>query len=328
MSAVPFKGTFDGDGHAISNLRLSRTNTSRLGLFGYVADPNAQIRHLRLTDPNVQGADYVGALVGTLVGGTVTDCHIEAGSVHGNTNVGGLVGSGGRIVRCSVQEVEVVAGKFWASAGGLAATAAEIVDCRVTGGLVRGNSNVGGLAAYMTGGTISGCCTATRVEAAQEGLSLGLAIGGLVGNNSGTIENSYSTSSVTQGNAANLIAFFPSGAGGLVGYNRGTIRLSYSAGVVVASTGGGFFGMPFTVEGLAGLGWGGVIDRSFWDMETSGQATSAGGMGKTTAEMQTASTFLDAGWDFIDETANGTEDIWWIDEGKDYPRLRWEIPAE
>ena len=30
------------------------------------------------------------------------------------------------------------------------------------------------------------------------------------------------------------------------------------------------------------------------------------------------------GWDFVDETANGTEDIWWIDEGNGYPRLWWE----
>ena len=42
------------------------------------------------------------------------------------------------------------------------------------------------------------------------------------------------------------------------------------------------------------------------------------------AEMQTASTFLEAGWDFVDETENGTEDIWWILEGRDYPRLWWE----
>jgi hypothetical protein len=40
--------------------------------------------------------------------------------------------------------------------------------------------------------------------------------------------------------------------------------------------------------------------------------------------MQTAKTFLDAGWDFVGETANGTEDIWWILEGKDYPHLSWE----
>ena len=33
-------------------------------------------------------------------------------------------------------------------------------------------------------------------------------------------------------------------------------------------------------------------------------------------------------WDFIDETANGTDDIWWILEGQDYPRLWWELPAD
>jgi hypothetical protein len=40
--------------------------------------------------------------------------------------------------------------------------------------------------------------------------------------------------------------------------------------------------------------------------------------------MQKAITFLDAGWDFVDETANGTGDIRWIREGQDYPRLWWE----
>jgi len=39
-------------------------------------------------------------------------------------------------------------------------------------------------------------------------------------------------------------------------------------------------------------------------------------------------TSWEAGWDFVGETANGTEDIWWIDEGKDYPRLWWEAVAE
>ncbi len=38
--------------------------------------------------------------------------------------------------------------------------------------------------------------------------------------------------------------------------------------------------------------------------------------------------YLQAGWDFVDETENGTEDIWWIDEGRDYPRLWWELIPE
>ena len=32
-------------------------------------------------------------------------------------------------------------------------------------------------------------------------------------------------------------------------------------------------------------------------------------------------TFLEGASDFVNETENGTEDIWWIDEGQDYPRL-------
>jgi len=40
-----------------------------------------------------------------------------------------------------------------------------------------------------------------------------------------------------------------------------------------------------------------------------------------------ANTFLDASWDFLDETENGTEDICWILEGRNYPRLWWE-PVE
>ena len=50
--------------------------------------------------------------------------------------------------------------------------------------------------------------------------------------------------------------------------------------------------------------------------------------GVTASEMQTAAAFLDAGWDFIDETENGTDDIWWILEGQDYPRLWWELSSE
>jgi len=35
-------------------------------------------------------------------------------------------------------------------------------------------------------------------------------------------------------------------------------------------------------------------------------------------------TIIEAVWDFVDETENGTDNIWWINEGQDYPRLWWE----
>jgi len=139
-------------------------------------------------------------------------------------------------------------------------------------------------------------------------------IGGFVGDNfSGTITNCYSTGSV----------WGDWYVGGLVGDNTGgEINCSYSTGIV-AGTGeriGGLVGC--NVHGV--LSHIGIVTECFWDIETSGQTDSAGGTGKTTPEMQTASTFLESGWDFVDETENGTENIWWIDEGNDYPRLWWE----
>jgi hypothetical protein len=63
-----------------------------------------------------------------------------------------------------------------------------------------------------------------------------------------------------------------------------------------------------------GFGWSEGVAASFWDIETSGQTTSAGGEGKTTAEMKKLSTFASAGWDFVD--------IWNIGENQTYPFLR------
>jgi hypothetical protein len=89
----------------------------------------------------------------------------------------------------------------------------------------------------------------------------------------------------------------------------------YSTGTV---TGDDHFG------GLVGNNDDSEIRNSFWDIESSEQLISAGGTDRTTAEMQVQSTFTDVGWDFEGEPANGTYDLWWIDEGQDYPRLWWE----
>jgi hypothetical protein len=61
---------------------------------------------------------------------------------------------------------------------------------------------------------------------------------------------------------------------------------------------------------------GGSVSGSFWDTQTSGQTTSSGGTGMTTAEMKTLSTFTSAGWNFVE--------IWGIGENQTYPYLRTE----
>jgi len=139
--------------------------------------------------------------------------------------------------------------------------------------------------------------------------------GGLVGHNYGTISNSYSTGSVS-GNRW---------VGGLSGYAAIffgvplTVSNSYSTGSVSGSDTGGL------VSGT----YGGSITSSFWDTETSGQATSAGGTGKTTAEMKTLATFSGALWD-IAKVEDWSNNIWFMgtpptySAGETYPRLWWE----
>jgi hypothetical protein len=168
-------------------------------------------------------------------------------------------------------------------------------------GTVSGSGYVGGLVGYNWGSIASSYSTGT--VSGTRGY-----VGGLVGYNGGSIASSYSTGTVSG----------DEDVGGLVGRNGGSITSSYSSGAVSGTS---------DVGGLLGSGSHRGVTACFWDIETSGQTTSAAGTGRTTSEMQTAGTFLEAGWDFVDETANGTNDIWWILEGRDYPRLWWQFWA-
>ena len=77
----------------------------------------------------------------------------------------------------------------------------------------------------------------------------------------------------------------------------------------------------------------GVYTKSFWDVNVNpdmngiGNATDPNVIGETTANMQTESTFTDAGWDFVGEVVNGPNDFWDICEGTNYPKLVWQIPV-
>jgi len=135
-------------------------------------------------------------------------------------------------------------------------------------------------------------------------------VGGLAGwNLHGTVSNSYSSGSVT-GNYS---------VGGLVGANeRGTVSDSYSRGNVTGHE---------DVGGLVGVDYDGTVSDSFWDTETSGRATSVGGMGKTTAEMMDIATFSGAGWNIIavtDPDMRNTAYVWNIVGGETYPFLSWQ----
>ena len=103
-----------------------------------------------------------------------------------------------------------------------------------------------------------------------------------------------------------------------MGANIGTVSNCYSAGQVNGVN---------VLGGLVGMNSGNVVS-SFWDTITSGMDTSNGGTGLPTSQMQTLSTFGDAGWDFVGEEVNGTNDFWQLCiDGLDYPRLAWQFGA-
>ena len=398
---TPFRGVFDGNDHTITGFTLRRSYIT--ALFGIV-DGGAQIRNVKLIDPNVEGANCVGALVGQLKQATVTRCTIQGGRVSGPVAipvsivyVGGLVGSNfaGNITDCHTT-CNVPAGSL--SVGGLVGeNLGTIEDCFATG-------NVGEMKAPMVVGGLVGCNTGSIARCYATGNVFGrdYETGGLVGWNKGTITRCFSTGCVSGENgvgglvginrsegeqvgriddcySTSQVSASLNDVGGLVGANAGMISGCFSAsqvsgkdrvgglvgandfisimGTIINSYASGSVTGERLIGGLVGINPGticqcyamgrvsgledvggcigknqstdtsrttGVVIACFWDQDTSGQIFSDGGSGKSSDHMQDPNTYLDAGWDFVDETENGTEDIWWILEGHDYPRLWWE----
>ena len=91
-SSEPFKGTFDGNGHKITGLKINAG--SYIGLFGYVG-AGAVIENVKLAGAEVSGTERVGALIGRIVGdATVSNCSVDSASkvVGSGSNTGGLIG--------------------------------------------------------------------------------------------------------------------------------------------------------------------------------------------------------------------------------------------
>ena len=284
------------------------------------AEPNNWDKHFKLmADIDLSGYSYDRAVIAPDVGGDgytfpatpftgVFDGNGHAVlnlTITGKSYLGlfGRLGSGAEVKGLGVVDVDIT-GSYYAI-GGLVGDnlRGNITTCYSTG-TVAGYTFVGGLVGYNQYGDIAASystCTASATFSGNQN------IGGLAGVNAGRITTSYSTGAVSGQRRV----------GGLVGRTTDLIAMCYSTGTVSGDQ---------HVGGLVGVRDpdSGIVTDCFWDTQTSGLATSAGGIGKTTAEMQTDTTFLEAGWDLVDETTNGTEDIWWILEGQDYPRLWWE----
>lgn len=87
--ASPFKGTINGNGFKIKNLKSSKATTNIIGLFGVAQD--ATFRNIALEDVNLNGQQDVGGIIGKAIGVKVTKCYVT-GVIEGNDHVGALIG--------------------------------------------------------------------------------------------------------------------------------------------------------------------------------------------------------------------------------------------
>jgi len=288
-----FIGELDGKDHTISNLYINRLGEYHQALFGRIGDLTSTpvvLKNIKMTGVDItSNASYVAALVGYIRGTTCTISNCSStGSVTmmtpGYNYTGGLIGyMTGGIVKdcystCTVSGVDRVGGLIAEMGDG------DVDRCYATGNVSASRDFGGGLTGYLKNGSIDKCYATGAVTVGDD---YG---GGFVGNiDNGIVSDCYARGSVTVTDVA---------AGGFAGMCYGTLDNCYSTGAVSSE------GVQW-VGGFCGSGAEVRMTNCFWDTQTSGQSTSDGGTGKTTAQMTTESTFTGAGWDF-------TTPIWYI----------------
>ncbi len=339
---VYFDGQFNGAGFVISN--LTARGGAYLGLFGFLGT-NSLITNVGIENANVvsgSNTECIGILAGTNHG-TINKCH-AGGNVSGDKesdSLGGLIGyNAGDITDCYARGT--VKGKENRQLGGLVGkNKGRITRCRAEVDVsATGSNGLGGLVGENDYGTIMYSNAAGHVS----GTGRGVGYGGLVGDATGVVKECYATGSISGREWCRVIGGFVGSTrwgcritdcyatgsvsggdsgninlGGFVGWNwKATIINCYASGKVSVQSRAGHAG------GFAGENKESNIINCFWDRHAGGLSRSDGGTGIMTPQIRQSQTFLEAGWDFVGETANGTKDIWWINEGKDYPRLWWE----
>ncbi len=196
-----------------------------------------------------------------------------------------------------------------------------VENCFADGNIEGGYNSIrlGGLVGCNWVGAIRACSASGSVMGGYESEM----IGGLAGYNwEASISDSYASNRVKGGSH-----YTSRWTGGFVGWNRdGTISNCYSVGSVSGNSACGFSGDSYVDE---------YYNNCFWDIETSGtligtyrgpEYGSGDVVGLNTEQMCQRATYIEAGWDFIEETTNGTNDLWSICEETNYPRLIWQIP--
>ena len=331
FQGIAFTGVFDGNDHTIESMHISGEGDflalfGKIGYQGVVKNLNLGSLPFDEAEASISvsgsGSEYVASLAGVNAG-ILENCKCVA-YVEGSTSegrygkyIGGLVGinegtdeENHALISNCYSRGEVFAKSYSTEIGGLAGVNYYDSTISYSGSganvyVVFENENVGGLVGTNSYSTVTKCYAVGHICLHPAGQSHPTYAGGLVGYNGweANINNCYARGKVEGGNYA----------GGLVGYHsESDISKCYSTGPVTGlSCVGGLIGDSNEVDP--------DVADSYWDVDTSGTATSDGGTGKDTYYMTQQSTFEN--WDF--------NDVWVIaDCDQSYPYLRFSNQAD
>ena len=168
-----FKGTFDGQHHTASGIRIVTTDYGK-GLFGAIQ--NAIVMNVNLSGIRIQGSSSIGAVVGSASAGSiVSGCQVTDSFFAGGSNYGGSMGGVvGRIIGSTLSDCHVSA---------TVTICATVKRTSGHGGVVGECSNSSDGASHITG-----CSTAATLSIA-DGITECKYFGGIVGNGTGRMKS-------------------------------------------------------------------------------------------------------------------------------------------
>jgi hypothetical protein len=298
---TPFTGSLDGNGHSIVNLLINRSDQDFIGLFGIAS--NAQFSDLSL-QVDITGKSFVGGLVGNLEPGSIMAVNVHGSVIGTGYDVGGLAGRIREVSISSSNTIAVVSGGSetyggGADVGGLVGNVqndSSIEDCSAQGSVSSIAYRIGGLTGTLWASTLNRSYATGNIVGRDS-------VGGLIGHNGmSSISVAYATGNVTATangtvNFGGLVGTSESGAsitgafstgdisgvdivGGLIGRQTAdsTVVNSYATGKVAGTTG--------NAGGLIGINYGGGVNASYYNSETTGQSDTGKGEPRTTAQMR------------------------------------------
>ena len=187
-SSYSYKGTFDGQGYEIKNLKIDSTSSNQ-ALFGYVN--GGTVKNLTVSG-SVKGGNSTAGIVANFGGssGSISGC-INKATVNGNNATGGVVGkiftSGGTVTQCA--NLGEITGSN--QVGGIIGYVS--YACTLSASYNRGNITVS--ASYGNAGGIAGKLDASSASV-QSCYTTGTVTGSnyvkpAFGSNSGSISDCY-----------------------------------------------------------------------------------------------------------------------------------------